>query len=72
MPLETSPLVLLQVVDPQPVHQTDGLALIAYDIGSHGGSSGACEGHTVSFWLDITGSDLRGGAKLTAQNASFG
>lgn len=51
MPLEASPLMFLQVVDPQPVHATDGLALIAYDTGSHGGSSGPMRATQSHFGL---------------------
>lgn len=43
--------MLLQVVDPQPVHATDGLALIAYDTGSHGGSSGPMRAKQSHFGL---------------------
>ena len=55
----------------QPVCQTDGLTMIVYDMGRPQGAPGGSEGHTVSFWHDIIGCDLRGGVTLKARSVSF-
>lgn len=55
----------------QPICLTDGLTLIAYDMGRPQGAPGASKGHTVSFWHDITCCDLGWGTTLTAGNVWF-
>lgn len=45
--------------------------MIAHDAGRPQGAPGASEGHTVSFWHDLTSCVLRGRAMLQAGRVSF-